>query len=126
VSIYLMRRSDLGEKSLLVRRLRLLSFVAQKLSDRKAYALSLRVDLGDLGLNGLSYGEEIGDIVYSLVGNLRNVYKSVDAGDDLSECAEISNRDDLNIDNLSYSIAVLEDLPRIVRLLLIDERNLTG
>ena len=98
----------------------------EKRSDRKAYALFLKVALGDLSLNRLADRQEIGYVVDALIGYLGDVDKAVDSGDNLREGAEIGDRDYLSLDNLPELVISLEDIPGIVRLLLVNQRDLAG
>ena len=50
--------------------------------------------------------------------------KAVDARDNLGKCTEVGDRDDLCIDNLAELIVGLEDVPRILGLLLVDKGDL--
>ena len=50
--------------------------------------------------------------------------KSVDAGDDLCERSEAGDGDYLSLDYLAELVVVLEDVPRILGLLLVDKRYL--
>ena len=58
------------------------------------------------------------------IGDLGNMDKTVDAGDDPCKCAEGGETDDLSLDHAAYGIILPEDLPGIVLVSSVAERDL--
>ena len=60
-----------------------------------------------------------------LIGNLRNMNKSVNTGENSCKRTVRSNAYYLNIRNIAYGKFIIENGPRIILFLLVAERNLS-
>ena len=92
-------------------------------ADRKANLVLLVVDSNDLSIDLLTYLENLGGVSDALVSDLRDVDKSVDLGNDLSECSEGSDAYYGNVCNVADSELIVEDLPGVGVLGLAAERD---
>ncbi len=86
--------------------------------------LLLKINGGNHNLDGIADIKLVLGLVNSLVRNLRNVNKTLDVRNNLSESTECRKRNNLYVDNRAYGVISLENLPRAVLYLLISKRNL--
>ena len=114
---------SLPEKGRLLLILASVSLVIQQCTHRNADALVRDVDVDDLYLDNVAHGNDVLDILNTLVSQLRNVDQTVYAVNDLCECTERSDGNDSCIDLVANLVGCLELLPRIVFLLLVAQRN---
>ena len=92
--------------------------------DRKADSAAFEVQFSDLDINLLANRQNIGGLAHPLAGDLADVYQPIDAGNQLGKSAERGQRDDLDRNNLSNRVVVLQDGPRIILVLLIAKGDL--
>ena len=93
-----------------------------KRTDRKAYSVLLFVDFDYFNLNLVAYRQNLSNIVDTLCGNLADMDKTVNTGDDLSKCTERSDAYYCNVNNIAFVEFCRELDPGVVLILLAAER----
>ena len=85
--------------------------------------MSLFVDIDNLCLNLFALLENIRGMSQLFICYLRNVNKSVNAGDNLRESAEGRHGNDCNLDNIADLVVIHKDCPGVGFLCLVAEGN---
>ena len=84
---------------------------------------TIDVNFSNLYVNFLTYRKDVVYIIYSLIGNLRNMNQTVNAFNNLSKCTERRYRNYSCLNNIAYIIIILEFNPRVVLSLFKAKRN---
>ena len=96
----------------------------QQRTDGQGDTLVLRIDVDDLCIHFLTLSQNVLGLADAAVSDLRDVDQAVHTGDDLCECTEGHELDDLDLDHIANMIVVGEDGPRVGGVGLVAEGDL--